>query len=129
MLRNIQNTNHSSGLALHEHLLLATGNDHGMWGIDKNTGQTVWYNDKVYGAIVNLTCFDGIAYGTSTGSGNLYAVNAATGQIIWSERSPNRKGKTQGTSWGWSGVVIDPERQVLYIADDHYLMCIELAKL
>ena len=127
--RTTENTNHSSGLALHEHLLLATGNDHGMWGIDKNTGQTVWYNDKVYGAIVNLTCFDGIAYGTSTGSGNLYAVNAATGQIIWSELSPNRKGKTQGTSWGWSGVVIDPERQVLYIADDHYLMCIELAKL
>lgn len=126
--RPTENTNHSSGLAIHENLLLATGNDHGMWGLDKNTGQTIWYNDKVYGAIINLTCFDGIAYGTSTGSGNLYAVNATNGQIIWAERSPNRQGKTKSTSWGDSGVVIDHERRVLYIADYHYLMCIELPK-
>ena len=119
----------NAGLALHGNLVLATGNDHGMWGIDKNTGQTVWYNDKVWGAIEALTCFEGIAYGTSTGSGNLYAVNAANGEIIWAERSPNRKGKTKSTSWGNSGVVIDPERRVLYIADYHYLMCVELAKL
>ena len=121
--------NQSSCLALHDNLLLATGNDHGMWGLDKNTGQAVWYNDKVYGALINITCFDGIVYGTSTGSGNLYAVNATTGQIIWAEQSPNRKAsKTRNTSWGWSGVVIDPERRVLYIADDHYLMCIELPR-
>lgn len=71
--RPTEEFNQSSGLAVHENLLLATGNDHGMWGINKNTGQTIWYNEKVYGAIINLTCFDGIADGTSTGSGNLYA--------------------------------------------------------
>ncbi|MCY7327216.1 MAG: hypothetical protein LH618_01560 [Saprospiraceae bacterium] len=76
------------------------------------------------GNIINLTCFDG----TSTGSGNLYAVNATNGQIIWAEQSPNKKGKTRNTSWGNSGVVIDPERRVLYIADDHYLMGVELPK-
>ncbi|MCY7327219.1 MAG: PQQ-binding-like beta-propeller repeat protein [Saprospiraceae bacterium] len=118
----------NAGLALHDNLILATGNDHGMWGIDKNTGQTIWSNDKVLGGIINLTCFDGIAYGTSTGSGNLYAVNATNGQIIWAEQSPNKKGKTRNTSWGWSGVVIDPERRVLYIADYHYLMGVELPK-
>ena len=111
----------------HKNLVVVQSNHQGMWGLDKSTGAIVWYNPDIAGSpLSGLAYFDGVAYFTSTGTGMLYAVNAETGKTIWAERSPNYSSRTPNVSFGWSGVVIDPLRRVLFVSDNYWLMCVKL---
>jgi outer membrane protein assembly factor BamB len=114
-------------LVIHEDILVVQGGQTGMWGLNRYTGEQVWYNKDTDGNVWELTLFDGIVYSTSSGYGRLYAVNAETGATIWKEQSPNRKKpKTGNASFANAGVAIDPERRLLYTADKYYVMCIKL---
>ncbi len=98
-----------------------------MWGLNKYTGEQMWYNKDTDGNVWKLILFDGIVYCTSSGYGRLYAVNAETGATIWKEFSPNASHpKTRNASFADAGVAIDPERRLLYTADGFYIMCIKL---
>ncbi len=114
-------------LVAYNDILVVQGGQIGMWGLNKYTGEQIWYNKDTDGNTWELTLFDGIVYCTSSGYGRLYAVNAETGATIWKEQSPNRKNpKTGNASFASAGVAIDPERRLLYTADKYYVMCIKL---
>ncbi len=114
-------------LVAHKDILVVQGGQTGMWGLNKYTGEQVWYNKDTDGNVWELTLFDGIVYCTSSGYGRLYAVNAETGATIWKEFSPNASHpKTRNASFADAGVAIDPERRLLYTADGFYIMCIKL---
>lgn len=114
-------------LVTHNDILVVQGGQTGMWGLNKYTGDQIWYNKDTDGNVWELILFDGIVYCTSSGYGRIYAVNAETGATIWKEQSPNRKNpKTGNASFANAGVAIDPERRLLYTADKYYVMCIKL---
>ena len=110
----------------HQNLVIVQSDDQGLWGLDKMTGATVWYNPSTVGTVYKVQCFEGRVYFTSAGNSTLYCIDAANGKTIWAERSPNYSSRTPNVSFGWSGVVIDPERKVLFVSDNYYLMCIKL---
>jgi outer membrane protein assembly factor BamB len=116
-----------TSLVVHNDILVVQSSQIGMWGINKYTGDIIWYNKDTDGMTWELILFDGTVYCTSSGYGRLYAVNAETGATIWKEQSPNRKNpKTGNASFASAGVAIDPERRLLYTADKYYVMCIKL---
>lgn len=111
----------------HQNMVIVQSSWIGMWGLDKNTGNTVWHNEDTDGSASVLQYYDGIVYFTSTGYARLYAIDCSNGKTIWGENSPNRPNpKTSHASFGWQGVVIDPQRKVLYTTDKYYAMCIKL---
>jgi outer membrane protein assembly factor BamB len=112
----------------HKDIVVVQGDEYGMWGVDKHTGNTRWFQPDTDGNANELTMFDGIVYYTSTGYGRLYAVDAETGALLWSEGSPNRDRRHPDASFAHAGIVIDPERRVLYTADKFYIMCLKLAR-
>jgi outer membrane protein assembly factor BamB len=116
-----------SGLVLHKDFLIGQGSNNGMRAVDKNGANIQWTNLQTIGSATLLTYFDGVVYYTSTGSGQLWAVNAQNGDIIWKEFSPNAySSRTKNAGFDFADVVIDPVRRVLYTADRYYMMCIKL---
>lgn len=116
-----------TSLVIHNDILVVQSTQVGMWGVNKYTGDQIWYNKDTDGTTWELILFDGIVYCTSSGYGRLYAVNAETGATIWKEFSPNASHtKTRNASFADAGVAIDPERRLLYTADGFYIMCIKL---
>lgn len=117
----------STSLVTHNDILLVKSDKIGMWGINKYTGEQIWYNKDTDGQTWKLTLFEGIVYSTSSSSGRLFAVNAETGATIWKEFSPNwMTPKTRNASFAYSGVAIDPVRRLLYTADKYNIMCVKL---
>jgi len=111
----------------HGNLIIVQSAWIGMWGLDKNTGNIVWHNNDTDGNASALQYYNGIVYFTSTGYARLYAIDCSNGKTIWAENSPNRPyAKTNHASFAWQGVLIDPQRKVLYTADKYYFMCIKL---
>lgn len=116
-----------TSLVVHNDILVVQSTQIGMWGLNKYTGDQIWYNKDTDGTTWELVLFDGIVYCTSSGYGRLYAVNAETGITIWKGFSPNASHpKTRNASFADARVAIDPERRLLYTADGFYIMCIKL---
>ena len=115
-----------SSIVGNKDLMMVASSDIGMWGVDKQSGNIVWYNADVDGSTEQMHYFDGVVYCTSTGYARLYAVNAETGATIWKENSPNRNSRHPNASFAFAGIAIDTVNRKLYTADKYYLMCIAL---
>jgi len=114
---------------IYKNVLVIHAESTGTYGLDKNSGQVLWYNPDTDGNAFELTCFEGVVYFTSSGYARLYAIDALTGTTIWNEGSPNAgKGKSYGASFFDTPIVIDPDRKVLFIGDKYYMMCIKLPR-
>jgi outer membrane protein assembly factor BamB len=107
-------------------LFFKPSNDQYLYAIDPNTGNEIYKIAKTGFANVALEYHKGIIYYTA-GDGKLYAIRAADGNIIWREKSPNYfVGKTKGVASMTDRLTIDTERNVLYVDDSYYYMCIKL---
>jgi outer membrane protein assembly factor BamB len=113
---------------IHENLLIVLSSNRGCWGLDKYTGQEVWFQPDPPGTAIELKYFDGIVYFSTTGSSRLFAINAANGDLIWNERSPN-VGKYSNARFDWTRIAIDEERRVVYACDGYFIMCIKLPEI
>lgn len=106
-------------------ILLVSDHTHVAMAISKTDGSKVWENKEVGASADELTLFEGILYYTSTATGRLYAVNAATGQTIWNMGSPNRTSK-RPASFSFQNLCIDPAGRKLYVTDKYFILCVEL---
>ncbi|MEZ4919567.1 MAG: PQQ-binding-like beta-propeller repeat protein [Saprospiraceae bacterium] len=113
---------------IHENLLIVLSSNRGCWGLDKYTGQEVWFQPDPPGTATRLRYFDGVVYFSTTGSGRLFAINASNGELIWNEKSPNI-GKYSNVGFDWNQIAIDEERRVLYACDRYFIMCIKLPEI
>ncbi len=106
-----------------EDLLIVKDASDLLYAFRPETGQIAWQTKDAGQSSVSAgspSYHDGIIYYCTLS--RLYAVRAATGKVIWSERSPNRV--TQPTFSGT--VAVDPERGLLYACDQYYVMAIRL---
>ena len=106
-------------------ILLVSDHTNIAWAISKTDGSTVWENREVGAAADELTLFEGILYYTSTATGRLYAIDAASGKTIWKMGSPNRTARIPA-SFSFQGLCIDPAGRHLYVTDKYFILCVEL---
>ncbi|MDO8367505.1 MAG: PQQ-binding-like beta-propeller repeat protein [Saprospiraceae bacterium] len=107
-------------------ILLVYGHpDKGAMALSKADGSTVWENPEGGFQVDELTLFEGVLYYTADGTGRLHAIDAATGETIWREHSPNRTSKRDASFYS-QNLCIDPVRRLLYVTDKYFVMCIKL---
>ncbi|MBK8966905.1 MAG: PQQ-like beta-propeller repeat protein [Lewinellaceae bacterium] len=106
-------------------ILLVSDHTNIAMAISKTDGSTVWENKEVGCSADELTLFEGILYYTSTATGRLYAIDAATGKTIWNMGSPNRTGKIPA-SFSFQSLCIDPIARRLFVTDTYFILCVEL---
>jgi outer membrane protein assembly factor BamB len=97
-----------------------------LYCLDINTGAVIYGLEGYSGNCSEMVEHKGILYYTG-GNGRLYAVEALTGKKLWEQKSPNRL-KYSYANFGLRGVVIDKEKERLYVADRAEVFCFELAK-
>jgi len=110
------------------YIIVQADSGNGSWALDKNTGTIVWHNPDSEGASFGgRRLVDGVLYHTATGTRRLWAIDAATGQTLWTMNSPNRAyNKTSDAGFGFQSVYVDSVRRVLYASDRYFLMCFKL---
>ncbi len=107
-----------------------------LYALDPNTGAEIWV-DKDSGSSCSDMVYDrGLLYYTCNGNAKIYAIEAATGKIIWAEPSPNlypnkfngnRKFGFPNANIGF-GIAIDPEQGVVFASDYYFTMCLKMPK-
>jgi outer membrane protein assembly factor BamB len=97
-----------------------------LYCLDINTGAVIYGLEGYSGNCSEMVEHKGILYYTG-GNGRLYAVEATSGKKLWEQKSPNKL-KYSYTNFGLRGVVIDKEKERLYVADRAEVFCFELAK-
>jgi len=110
------------------YIIVQADSGNGSWALDKNTGTIVWHNPDSEGASFGgRRLVDGVLYHTATRTRRLWAIDAATGQTLWTMNSPNRAyNKTSDAGFGFQSVYVDSVRRVLYASDRYFLMCFKL---
>ena len=111
-------------------ILLVTDNmlsNNSVMPINKTYGSIVWENKEVGARASEVTLLEGILYHTSSNTGRLYAIDAASDTTIWNMESPNIPNKIGGW-FGTEDLCIDPVGRRLYVTDGYFIMCVELAK-
>ncbi len=89
--------------------------------------QTVWVNTDTGSSPSQLKHHNGIVYFTSFGTGKLYAVDSETGHDLWEEESPNKSAYSQA-GFDFVELTIDKEKELIYLNDRFFAMCIETIK-
>ena len=103
--------------------LLITNLDNGdLIAISKHTGETVWHNKKLSACCVKLRIYDGKVY---FGNGDLFIVDADTGELLHRYRSSTRKEKGRSNAFFLNAIAVDTENQRMYATDSYYLMCLK----
>ncbi len=96
--------------------------------IDANTGSLCW-SIQASNIYKDIEYYNNMLFFAGTGDGKLYAVNADNGNIIWAEKSPLKKRKNSNYgSFSYMSTTINPVLNCLYVADNHFAMCIKLPK-
>ena len=108
------------GFAESINAILVKGNSHRLYGLDPETGEkNLFVDDATFDSVGSgsPTYHNGIIYYTTYGQ--LHAVRAATGEILWKEDSSMRHNS------GFNGdIAIDKENGVLFAADGYFLYAI-----
>ncbi len=111
---------HKFGFAESINAILVKGNSHRLYGLDPETGEkNLFVEDATFDSVGSgsPTYHNGIIYYTTYGQ--LHAIRAATGEILWKEDSSMRH------NTGFNGdIAIDKENGVLFAADGYYLYAI-----
>ncbi len=118
-----------TSILAHQNYLIVESGEIGLLGLDKFTGEVIWNNKDFIWFTHQLMVSNGIIFFIS-GRNMLCAVNAESGATIWEERSPNYiNPKTADAIFHGPRMAIDPQRRLLYMTDNYYLMCIKMPEL
>ncbi len=108
-----------------------------LYALDLVTGAEIWVDKDSGSSCYDMVYDKGLLYYSCNGNAKIYAIEAATGKIIWAEPSPNkypnqfngnRKFGFSGANIGYGGVAIDSINGVLFTSDDFFTMCLKLPK-
>lgn len=107
------------GVIILDDKVIAKGMDEAIVALDVNNGNVLWANTKTgnldFGTIIE---FEGKIY--FCGTGYLYVLDGTTGEIIHKEGSPTKYRHFV------SSPTIDPDRRVIYVADEVFAYCLKL---
>lgn len=108
-----------SNYLLAEELIIMVSDEGHLIGMDKHTGNQVYFHD--YSAFVeNLTYHDGRLYYASE---HLFIVDAATGVLKHKLKDKNYK---KIGAYFTNTVVINAEENLMYVIDDYYIQAIKI---
>ena len=96
--------------------------------LDPETGVTLW-TLKTSTGCNEITSLDGVVYWKDRGDGKLYAIEAATGTLLWRLDDPDPE---ENSWWSSAGIGVLPgengEKGKIYAGTHMRLYCYEAAR-
>jgi len=109
-------------------LAKSSGLDETTFGLDPETGSILWTLQTSTGCD-NISALNGVVYWVDRGDGKLYAIEAATGTLLWRLADPDPE---ENSWWRQSGIAVLPEGNEnqgrIFAGTDMRLYCFEAAR-